>query len=146
MKRVDYRRAKMHRSYTYDEAAHLLGVHPRTIKGWRKKGLPVIDDKRPHLILGKDLRAFVKNAKASDKKPCGAGELFCLSCRKPSKPAGGMVDIIQNRDGLASNLYALCEACERPIYQRANDRTIAQFQGLYAVTERQAETTLEEDQ
>lgn len=146
MKCVDYRRAKIHRPYTYEEAARALGVHPRTIKGWRKKGLPVIDDKRPHLILGKDLRAFVKNTKMSDKQPCGAGEMFCFSCRKPSKPAGGMVDIIQNQDGLASNLDALCETCEAPMYQRANDRTIAQFRRLYAVTERQAETTLEEDQ
>ncbi|MEL7028317.1 MAG: helix-turn-helix domain-containing protein [Pseudomonadota bacterium] len=145
MKRVDYRRAKTHRSYTYEEAARALGVHPHTIKGWRKKGLPVIDDRRPHLIRGQDLRAFVKAAKEADKRPCAPGEMYCLSCRQPSKPAGEMVDIIRSDQGMAANLYAICERCEKPMRQRAGDRTIAEFRRLYTVTERQAERTLRED-
>lgn len=146
MKRVDYRRVKSHRSYTYQQAARLLGVHERTVKGYRAKGLFVLTDQRPHLIPGKDLRAFVKKAKEADKKPCGAGELYCFSCRKPSSPAGDAVELIHDQNGLASNLTAHCHVCNSKMNQRASDRTIATFRRLYDVTERQAERTLREDQ
>jgi hypothetical protein len=45
------------RSYTIDEVTRTLEVHRNTVRHWIKAGLPVIDDKRPILILGSDLAA-----------------------------------------------------------------------------------------
>ena len=53
------RLVKIHRNYTVEDVANLLGVHKNTVREWIKQGLPKIDDKRPMLILGCDLFAFL---------------------------------------------------------------------------------------
>lgn len=51
-------------------------------------------------------------------QPCGPGELYCLKCRMPKRPALGMVDY-QLRNELSGCLKALCETCEQPINRNA---------------------------
>ena len=55
-RRPDGRRAKSLRSYSIDEIARLLGVHRNTVRHWIRNGLPVLDDRRPNLILGSELK------------------------------------------------------------------------------------------
>lgn len=45
--------------YTVEEVAVLLGTHKNTIRQWMKQGLRRIDDTKPHLIHGTDLKAFI---------------------------------------------------------------------------------------
>ena len=49
----DRRRVKALRSYTIDEVT--LEVDRNTVRHWIKAWLPVIDDKRPILMLGADI-------------------------------------------------------------------------------------------
>lgn len=56
----NFRLVKIHRNYTVEEVALLLSVHKNTVRTWVKECLPVIDDKRPKLILGRDLSAFLR--------------------------------------------------------------------------------------
>jgi excisionase family DNA binding protein len=60
----NYRRVKIHRSYAVEQAARRLGVHKNTVRAWIKVGLPTIDDRRPILILGSDLIAFLRARRA----------------------------------------------------------------------------------
>ena len=53
------RLVKIHRSYTVEEAANLLAVHKSTVREWIKRGLPTSDDRRPTIILGRELAAFL---------------------------------------------------------------------------------------
>ena len=39
-RRPNWRRIKLHRNYTVEEAADALGKHPHTVRGWLKEGLP----------------------------------------------------------------------------------------------------------
>jgi excisionase family DNA binding protein len=59
-RRPNPRLIKIHRSYSIDEAARLLHAHKNTIRSWIKQGLPIIDRRRPTLIHGADLSAFLK--------------------------------------------------------------------------------------
>jgi excisionase family DNA binding protein len=79
-------RAKIHRSYTVDEVARLLGVAKGTVRRWIKAGLPVLADRKPALILGEDLVQFLASRKAPRKK-CSPAECYCVKCRdRGSRP------------------------------------------------------------
>jgi L,D-transpeptidase catalytic domain len=68
-------------------------VHRGTVRHWVKcQGLPVLTDRRPHLILGCDLVAFLKARRQSRTRKSARGELYCLKCRAPRKPVPGLLE------------------------------------------------------
>ena len=76
------RLAKIHRNYTVEEVASLFGIHRNTVREWVKRGLPTSDGRRPMLILGRDLVAFLSARRAKNKRTCPPGELYCVRCRQ----------------------------------------------------------------
>src|SRR5215471_15431674 len=77
-RRPNPRLIKIHRSYSIYEAAQLLRAHKNTIRTWIKQGLPIIDRRRPTLIYGADLSAFLKNRRNRAKQPCPPGHMYCF--------------------------------------------------------------------
>lgn len=110
-KRVKYGHVKLYRSYKIDEAAVALGVSIPTIRTWIKKGLPAMRTQKPYLILGADLRDFVKKIRKDASMPLALDQLLCLRCRKPRVPLGNMVDYFP-RNATAGRLVGLCSVCE----------------------------------
>ena len=123
-RRVDPRRIKLHRSYTVDDVVRALDVHPNTVRHWIAQGLPAFASKRPVLIEGRDLRAFLQNRRDRAKRPCSPGTIFCLKCRVPRRPALGMVDFIAH-SAAGGNLKALCETCGTVMHQAVARAAIA---------------------
>ena len=117
MRNVNPNRVKSHFSYTAGELADCLGVHKNTVRNWQRKGLEALDGQRPALFQGATIRAFLNAQRASRKRPCAPGTLYCLSCREPRRPALGMVDYQPMREG-SGNLRAICEVCETAMYRR----------------------------
>lgn len=109
-KRLNPRLAKIHYSYAVDEIASLYSVHQNSVRHWLKAGLSPIDDARPVLVKGAELRRFIESRRASSKKPCPVGTLYCFRCQAPRAPALGLADFVE-RDCGAGNLQALCEVC-----------------------------------
>ena len=81
MKRLNPRRVKIHRNYTVEEAAMLLGVHKNTVRIWFTSGLQPIDNRRPILILGRQLSSFLHARRNDKKQPCRAAQFYCVRCR-----------------------------------------------------------------
>jgi surfactin synthase thioesterase subunit len=102
----NYRLAKIHHNYMMQEIAKLFGVHRNTVREWVKRGLPTLDRKRPMLILGRDLAAFLKARRLKNKRKCQPGEIYCVRCRTPKNPAGDMADY-QDEGDFAADLRAL---------------------------------------
>ena len=127
------RLAKIHRSYTVDEVARLFDVHRNTVRQWVKHGLPTNDGRRPILILGRDLVAFLRARRAKNKQSCQPGEIYCVRCRAPRSPAGGMVDYEPVTRTLGT-LIAMCSACETMIYRRVSLAKLEQVRGGLDVT------------
>ena len=69
------RLAKIHRNYTVEEVAVVFGVHRNTVREWVKRGLSTNDSRRPMLILGADLRAFLSARRMKNKQTCQPGEI-----------------------------------------------------------------------
>ena len=131
------RLAKIHRNYTVDEVAHLFDVHRNTVREWVKRGLPTNDGRRPMLILGRDLIAFLTARRAKNKRTCLPGEIYCMRCRVPRAPAGEMVDYLPLTATLG-NLVAICLACETMMYRRVSMAKLEQVRGNLDITMPQA--------
>ena len=131
------RLAKIHRNYTVEEVATLFGIHRNTVREWVKRGLPTSDDKRPMLILGRDLITFLKERRAKNKRTCKPGEIYCVRCREPKAPAGDMADYEPQTETLG-NLVAICSSCESLIYRRVNVNKLDQVRGKLDITMPQA--------
>jgi hypothetical protein len=131
------RLAKIHRNYTVDEVAHLFGIHKNTVRDWVKRGLPTSDGRRPMLILGRELVAFLTARRTKNKRTCQPGEIYCVRCRAPRAPAGDMVDY-EPVTATLGNLVAICSACETMMYRRVSLAKLAQVRGDLDVTMPQA--------
>jgi hypothetical protein len=125
-RRISPRLVKIHYSYTAAELAGLLGLHKNTITHWRRQGLKPIDDRRPVLFNGKEVRVFLERRRRGAKQPCGDGELYCLRCRKPKQPAGGAAEIIRLPLG-GGNLRGDCPDCHGVMYRRISDAQARSF-------------------
>jgi hypothetical protein len=136
-RRPNYRLAKIHRSYSVDEVSKLLDVHRNTVREWVKRGLRTCDDKRPMLILGRDLAEFLLARRVKNKQPCLPGQIYCVRCRAPKYPAGDMAEYQQNALGFG-NLVGICPSCESMIYRRINLSRLALIRGKLDVTAPQA--------
>ncbi len=129
--------AKIHRNYTVEEVAGVFGVHRNTVREWVKRGLPTNDDRRPMLILGRDLVAFIRARRAKNKRTCQPGELYCFGCRAPKAAAGDMADY-QPLTATLGNLIAMCADCETIMYRRVSLAKLAQVRGKLDITLPQA--------
>jgi hypothetical protein len=114
----NYRLPKLHRNYSVEEAATLLGVHRNTVRHWIKRGLPVVAG-HPILILGGALRTFLDQQREQRKRRCNAAEIYCLRCREPRVPAEGLVEY-QATGPNRGRFIALCPHCGSVMYRSAN--------------------------
>ena len=137
-RRPNYRLVKIHRSYTVEEAARLLGTHKNTVRAWVKAGLPTCDSKRPIVILGRDLAAYLQARRTKNKRPCQPGEIYCVRCRAPKRPAGDMAEC-QPITASLGNLMGICPDCEGMIYRRASRAKLAEILGKLDITFSEAE-------
>jgi Helix-turn-helix domain len=123
-RRYNPRLVKIHYSYTIEEAASLLGVHKNTMTQWRCQGLKAIDDRRPVLFHGGMLRAFLERRRNDRKQKCAEGELFCLRCRKPKRPANDDVALSRLPSG-GGNLRGQCPDCHARMCRRVSEAQIS---------------------
>jgi hypothetical protein len=127
------RLVKIHRNYTVEEAAKRLGFHKNTIREWIKRGLKVIDDQRPTLILGSDLFSFLQVKRKKNKRPCKPEEMYCFRCKKPKLPALNMAEY-QPRTATQGNLFGICQDCDTGMYKAVNLIKLKQIKGKLDIT------------
>ena len=109
-KRPNPRAIRAARTYTIEEAALALNVSTSTVRSWVKAGLPLMQARRPYLILGDSLRAFLNSRASNAKVPLEQDQLFCFTCKAARVPMGLMVDCIPQTPKTA-RLLGLCEVC-----------------------------------
>lgn len=141
--RPNPRLAKIHRSYTVEEVAQLYGVHRNTVRAWIARGLPTVDGGRPVLVLGSHLAAFLKARRTANKRPCGPGEIYCLRCREPRRPSGGVVRY-HPLTLTQGNLVGLCGCCGAGLNRRTSLAKLSLFLGDSQVTVKQAPRHIDE--
>ena len=116
-RRGNHTRIKQNRSYEVAELAALCGTHKNTIRNWQREGLEPLCKGKPLLFHGSDVRTFLAKRRASRKRPCAPGMLYCLRCRTPRAPALGMVEL-HAINVTSGNLKALCDVCTTVMHRR----------------------------
>lgn len=134
-RRVSARRIKAHRQYTYEEAARELGVCAQTVRTWRKSGLVVITNEKPHLIVGACLKEFVANRTAKTGPALGLHEFKCLRCQAPRGAWAGLADYIPHTP-VRGRLEALCEVCEGKCSKFVGKAQLPALEGVMTIASR----------
>jgi len=116
-RRPNHRLVKIHRNYDVTEVVRLFGIHRNTVKNWIKDGLPILDCRRPILILGTHLAAYLCAKRARRKRKCESGQIYCMRCRAPVHPAGRMADL-EPRTEKTADLIGICPDCYGLVYRR----------------------------
>ncbi len=137
------RLAKIHHTYTVEEIASLYSIHKNTVRQWIKQGLPIIDNKRPILVLGRHLVEFLYKKRQKNTRPCKPGEIYCFKCREPRSPAGNMADYQATTERLG-NLSGICSCCDTMMYRRVNPAKLEQVRGQLNVTISEAKRHINE--
>lgn len=127
-KQARLNRIKSLRCYTIEEAAEVTGVSTRTIRSWTKNGLQPMDEGRPALVRGDDLRAYIKSQRDGRKHPTGLDEFFCVRCRAVRKAADG--DGYCVISGHRAKVSAFCERCETVMHKPVAEARIPELSGL----------------
>lgn len=129
----NHRLAKIHRTYSVEDVSRLFHIHKNTVRIWLRQGLKPIDDQRPILLRGCELRRFLTERRANTKQACGAGRIYCLPCREPKTPAGNMVECVLVV-GATATLQGICPDCGRMIYRKLNPAKLEQIRGDLDIT------------
>ena len=126
-------KCRIHRSYTVEEAALLFEVHKRTVRNWIIKGLTVCNDKRPLLILGTDLKQFLKQQRQDKKRTCKPSELYCFKCREPRLPDQNSLQFIEETT-TSGVIKACCSMCNSKMNKKFKLANLMSIQRDLAVT------------
>ena len=130
--RANWRAVRKHRSYTVDEASRVLGVAKGTVRRWLKDGLPVLAERRPRLILGTDLIAFLRTAKRKRQR-CQIQQCFCFRCRTPREPAFGELEVVEECT-VSARVGGLCGVCGTEMHKRVSKRQMPELRARATVT------------
>lgn len=134
-RRPSPRLVKQSVTYEVAEVAKLLDVHRNTVRRWLKEGLEPIDHRRPLLIHGATLKAFLAKRRQGRRQTCGPGEFYCFRCRAPRRPWGDTADLSFRNEKVA-RLAALCAVCGTPMHRtvrRADLPTLASLIDLHTL-------------
>jgi hypothetical protein len=128
-RRYPINRIKKSCSYDPADIAKLFGIHRNTVRHWLKEGLTAIDGRRPTLVTGAVLKAFIAKRQQAGRRTCALGEFFCFRCRAPRKPWGGMADFSIHTNKIIK-ATALCSVCETAMYRAIRRADLSKFTTL----------------
>ena len=131
-KRYNPNRCKINRNYSISEISLLYGVHKNTVKTWLRRGLKRIDNQRPYIILGGDLKQFIKDLRSINKRPCELGEIYCMKCRAPRSPEQGST-FFEGENSKNGRIKASCNVCNSSMNKYFRLADLAVLQRHFAV-------------
>jgi hypothetical protein len=127
-RRISSRHIRGLLTYSVAEAARVTGAHRNTIRHWLQSGLATIDSRKPILIRGTALKAFIDSRRARRRQPYGPGRIYCLRCREPKRPAFDEIEY-EADNGKLGRLIGLCPDCGIIILRRTSALRVREAAG-----------------
>jgi len=129
-RKPDFRKIRPTKTYSVPEVAETLDRIPSTIHGWIRNGLPTLDTRKPPLINGSDLMAWLQAKWKARKHPCGIDQLYCCKCRQPRMPVNGSASIALRNDKTIW-VKGRCSACGTPMRQVRSKAQTAELEKIF---------------
>lgn len=93
-------------SYTIKQMSESLEVSEKTCHRWIENGLPIITNgKKRILILGSDIKEFLRKKDLKKKTKLKRSEFYCLTCKAARSAKRGSLRKLQKQK------MALCRVC-----------------------------------
>jgi len=85
-------------SYTIKELPELLSVTEKTVGRWIDGGLKTLPGgKKPILILGSDLKEFLRDKDLKEKVKLKRSEFYCFHCKAARRAKRGSTKRLKNK-------------------------------------------------
>jgi len=132
-RKLNPRLISLRREYSFKEIAKLFNRHIRTVQSWQKQGLEILDGTlSPILVLGSDLKEFLKERDEKCKKPTKEGEYYCTRCNESRASVLKEVKFIPlkkitGRGKKQFRITGICKICSCPLNRIANEDQIENF-------------------
>ena len=130
---------KSRHSYTYDELSEKLKVHTRTIQTWKKEGLRVYSESKPHFIMGFDLIEFLKKKLESRRIKLDFNEFFCPRCREAVRSTDNDVWFVLTDKTIGKDKHqeiiikGICEFCNSKLNRFSHSGKLAEIKASFNV-------------
>jgi len=119
-------------TYSTQDITSLFHIHKRTVQEWYQAGLPRIDNRKPYLVLGNDLREFLDNRQKKRKVQCRAHEFYCFKCKEPRASWENQVDIkFQTETRIM--VVGVCSVCNTTINKASTARKIPELEKIFMI-------------
>ena len=106
MRKINPKGIFKHRSYKIEELAVILSKNEKTLLRWIDNGLKTIpESKKPILIMGSDLKVFLRKKGSKKKVKLSRNQFYCFSCRQAVYAKRDSIERLGNRK------VALCRVC-----------------------------------
>lgn len=97
-------------SYTIKELAECLDISQKTCSRWIESGLKTVEDsKKPILMLGSEIKNFLRDKDSKNEIKLKRHEFFCLRCKAARSAKRGTIKKLK---GLKT---ARCRVCNGKI-------------------------------
>ena len=119
-------------SYSTNDIAKRFSIHKRTVQEWYRAGLPRIDNRKPSLVLGADLKAFLKARLNKRKSKCQKNELYCMKCKAPRQSRNNTVDI-RFLSKTRMMIIGLCVECNTKTNKVDSTKNLTEIPKIFAI-------------
>jgi hypothetical protein len=131
-RRHNPKRVRLRRSYTFAEIAEVYGIHTRTVQRWREQGMEAVDEtSKPYLVMGEEVRRFLREKNRKCKHPLEPDEFFCPRCRVARKSLPHRISIEFTDKRLGRYRQAVirgeCEICQCRLTRFSSDKQVPEL-------------------
>lgn len=140
-KNYNLRLIKTREAYSTAKICVLLNVHERTVQEWYRKGLKTLNEQKPFLVMGYELKRFLEEMLKSRKTKLNPDEFYCTKCREAVKPTDKDVWItvstnsIGNQGFKSMTIKGICENCNSKLNKFSHTGKLEEVKQIFNVIE-----------
>ena len=132
---------KLRESYTLKQIAELLNVHFRTVQAWKQEGLTTINQKKPFLVMGYDLKEFLSQKIQNKKITLQPNEFFCTKCREAVRSIDNAVWLVTSGKTIGKQgfqelvIKGICENCNSKLNRFSHSGRLEEIRNNFDIVD-----------